>query len=775
MVRAPLLRADPRGPALHEGPMTHNSPARVAACLGMAFALAATGLLAAAPASAATTTVSDQQGLIDAMNAANASPDSDTIVLTGAGFTLTDSLPAITAELTITGPGSGAFTLDAAGFDLVNADPGPGPGFAVGVTGLSIVNTGYIAIYLHNVAVAIDDVVIEEGDGLADGCGLELGDVTGTVEDSAFSTNCDEPVAQLSSQADLTIADTVFSGTDASGMIVTLFDTASLTLTNVTSTDHAGNGLQVSANNDSTLVISGGEYDGNGDNGIYLEAWESASVAIDGVVASHNRDDGIELSLSDESVTSVTGVSADGNGTGAPSGCGFLAHASGFAELIAENTAASGNGYCGLHFNGYDDSSASYSDVSAQDNGATQMEYYALHAATLVIDGVTASGSRDAGVTVSSESSVAATVSNVVSTGNSPGLVLATYGSGSAVSVDNASISGAVSGPGVYSFGDGAISLTGSTIFDNPVGGIYIENEASPVTITDSTITRNGIGGGAAEFGGVFVWSPHANVTLDRTTISDNAAFNGAGVLIYPRRGGMQGAIAITDSTISGNSGGEASGINSYDGIAVSLLRSTITANDTSGAGAVVRIPGAGSTLSHTVIADNLRGFDLATSLTTVADHSLVGTGDAGAAAVLAAGTGNIVGVPAMLAPLADNGGIVRTHLPLAGSPLIDAGDPAVVGAPALDQRDSTRIVRTIDIGSVEVAGVAPAPGPTVGPAPQPAPVPAPAAEPTADAAIASGRLPATGADSVALPLTLAATLLLAAAGLFVLARRRRA
>ncbi|MEO8528271.1 MAG: choice-of-anchor Q domain-containing protein [Pseudolysinimonas sp.] len=59
-----------------------------------------------------------------------------------------------------------------------------------------------------------------------------------------------------------------------------------------------------------------------------------------------------------------------------------------------------------------------------------------------------------------------------------------------------------------------------------------------------------------------------------------------------------------------------------------------------------------------------------------------------------------------MLATLADNGGPTFTRLPLAGSPAINLGDPAIVGAPSTDQR-GTGFARIsggrVDIGAVEV------------------------------------------------------------------------
>ncbi len=63
---------------------------------------------------------------------------------------------------------------------------------------------------------------------------------------------------------------------------------------------------------------------------------------------------------------------------------------------------------------------------------------------------------------------------------------------------------------------------------------------------------------------------------------------------------------------------------------------------------------------------------------------------------------GNIVGVSPNLGPLANNGGPTRTHLPNAGSPVINAGN----GSRVSDQRLFTGVMGpAVDIGSIEVGG----------------------------------------------------------------------
>jgi hypothetical protein len=62
---------------------------------------------------------------------------------------------------------------------------------------------------------------------------------------------------------------------------------------------------------------------------------------------------------------------------------------------------------------------------------------------------------------------------------------------------------------------------------------------------------------------------------------------------------------------------------------------------------------------------------------------------------------GDQPGVPALLGPLAGNGGPTATHMLLPGSPAIDAANPAL--CPPIDQRGETRPRGpACDVGSVE-------------------------------------------------------------------------
>jgi hypothetical protein len=131
--------------------------------------------------------------------------------------------------------------------------------------------------------------------------------------------------------------------------------------------------------------------------------------------------------------------------------------------------------------------------------------------------------------------------------------------------------------------------------------------------------------------------------------------------------------------------------------------------------------------LSHTVLARNTAasGADVLRPEDSQLDAQFSWIGDGRGADLIETGAGapdangNLIGGPVhgpidpRLGPLAANGGSTLTHMPLPGSPVIGAGDPAFVpgvnGAPEFDQRGApfTRLAGArIDIGAVEVQAV---------------------------------------------------------------------
>ncbi len=253
-------------------------------------------------------------------------------------------------------------------------------------------------------------------------------------------------------------------------------------------------------------------------------------------------------------------------------------------------------------------------------------------------------------------------------------------------------------------------------------GGIYNGN-GSTLTVTDCSFTNcqatntNWGGGGLANFG---------SLTLDGCTFSGNSATQGGAIWIsaaataatisnstFQNNTATQGAViqdesanctmlAIND-TLQGNTAiGAATGvIQVAPTAAISLTNCTIVGN-TSGTGASGAINANGGTASYinTIVADNTGSQFVSSSGGTLTSlgHNLSsdGTGNL-------SGAGDLANIEPLLGPLQNNGGIVQTMTPLAGSPVINAGDNSAANLPATDARGLARTLNgTVDIGAAE-------------------------------------------------------------------------
>ena len=267
----------------------------------------------------------------------------------------------------------------------------------------------------------------------------------------------------------------------------------------------------------------------------------------------------------------------------------------------------------------------------------------------------------------------------------------------------------------------GAVWTQGSVVLiDSKISGNRTEGTGSAggavfafgdMTVTRSTIADNQTNGSFSSGGGV---SANGSVTLDSSTIANNHVLNSGS--------GAGGVLAVngfemTESTVSGNSTfddiANGAGISS-EGV-IDIVRSTVVNNRSTGANSVgggVRTTGSTINVTGSIIANNSAGtfndLDAGTGTINV-EFSLIGdtTG-----LTIAAAT-NILDQDPLLGPLA-GGGQTMTHSPLPGSPVIDAGDPAIAMPPANDQRGApfVRIAdgdggngTRIDMGSHEVQG----------------------------------------------------------------------
>jgi hypothetical protein len=230
---------------------------------------------------------------------------------------------------------------------------------------------------------------------------------------------------------------------------------------------------------------------------------------------------------------------------------------------------------------------------------------------------------------------------------------------------------------------------------------------AGPVKISDLTIQDGNkfLLGGDDSGGGIY---NAGDLTLERVTVRENKANFGGGIY-----NGSGATLAIINSTISGNTaidpgicdGGYGAGIWN-DGGTVTLTSSTITDNEAECLGGGVFQTSGAVTFNNTIVARQSFSSDCRQGFF----NSIGGAGQ-----FISLGfnldsdntcgldqPSDLPGLNPFLGPLQDNGGWTDTHLPMSGSPAIDAGDART--APGRDQRGVRRPQgAAADIGSVEV------------------------------------------------------------------------
>lgn len=291
------------------------------------------------------------------------------------------------------------------------------------------------------------------------------------------------------------------------------------------------------------------------------------------------------------------------------------------------------------------------------------------------------------------------------------------------ISISGLTISnGLGSGGAIFNFGEhltlDSVVVTGNSgtyapaLYMSPDDGTHGTLDIRNSTFSDNASSRRG--------GAIGVWG--TETSLDPVITIENCTFTGNSVAINSQGGSAiylyngNGPVRITNSTFTGNSSGETGTLYFSAADDVVIANSTITGNSGSDNAGISLYNGTHLTLENTILAGNtsttssstpdlyLDGTSFAT-----ANYSLLGS------TVVAGGANNVVSDSPLLGALADNGGDTETMMPLAGSPAINAGDPAFTAPPATDQRGETRVREDrIDIGAVET-GTDPALPPTGG------------------------------------------------------------
>ena len=325
---------------------------------------------------------------------------------------------------------------------------------------------------------------------------------------------------------------------------------------------------------------------------------------------------------------------------------------------------------------------------------------------TLTVSNCAVSGNSDIGLFNDGVPSVL-TVSNCVVSGNSSGI----YNYYGEASVSNCIVSSNQSG-GVFNYGvsggpdDHILGIASLTIADsiiNDNSGPGVDNNAGGVTIVDTTISGNSVGGGVYTYqdGGKIP----GNLTVMNSTISGNSASSYGGGIACGKSG-----LTIINSTVSGNSAGAYGGGIVSGSFGMMIVNSTVSGNSAATCGGVCGEVEIANTILNANASGNIDG--------TVTSHGYNISSDDGGG--LLTGPGDQINTDPLLGPLRDHGGPTLTHMPLRGSPAIDAGDPNFTPPPDHDQRGAC-FLRVfggrIDVGSVETQlrprCVTPAPRPT--------------------------------------------------------------
>jgi len=207
------------------------------------------------------------------------------------------------------------------------------------------------------------------------------------------------------------------------------------------------------------------------------------------------------------------------------------------------------------------------------------------------------------------------------------------------------------------------------------------------ITINSSTIANNS--GNAILLAGYNSAPTSTNSVAERSTRPAHSLLSALAGLthraIAPQATNSFGStLHISHSTISGNGG---TGINALTSVNYQSVPETIV-------------------LDHALIYGNGDGPGGDVDAPTTARFSLIGA--ASTRPVDGAGGGNVLGVDPMLQPLEWTSSFRGVVPILLGSAAWNAGDPAFVPPPAIDQRGMPRVVDVVDMGAFEIQTVVP-------------------------------------------------------------------
>jgi hypothetical protein len=254
-------------------------------------------------------------------------------------------------------------------------------------------------------------------------------------------------------------------------------------------------------------------------------------------------------------------------------------------------------------------------------------------------------------------------------------------------------------GDTILNSGGRTLTISNSRIEGNEGSHPSIDNNGSRMVITDSTIADNQGGGGLANYG---------SMTINGSTISGNVDLHSYAGGIFALDVGTGSDLAISNSTISGNTSTAVGGIRLFSQReSLELTSCTITRNSGVEGGLTVfqninTGESARAVVRNSIIAGNGGGFPDVEGPVISLGYNLIGQtdGSTGWGGTDLTGTSRNPLDP-QLSPLQDNGGPTLTHALAYTSPAHLHGDPSLFGS--FDQRGTPRenLLVPPDIGAV--------------------------------------------------------------------------
>ncbi len=501
-----------------------------------------------------------------------------------------------------------------------------------------------------NLPTITEDLIIEGNGNTITGAGSNAFDIDGVDQVEIRNLTITGAFYSIFSNASgLTLDGVTITGGILDGLEV--WD-GTLSVTDSVFTQNTTGGATISVNGGPTEVtITGSTFDENGGTGLSIDGdVDDSTFTVTDTTMNDNAENGFGFDFRGDSSLALTRVTANGNGQD-----GFDIRAEEGVEATLTDLTADGNGDDGFELSLYDDVTLTATGLSAAENDSNGFQISTDDDVVGQISDSVFDDNLDNGVDAEVENGGELTFTRVDTRGNDDDGYQVRTRSGSRVTIAETNI--ADNGDlGLHgNIGNSELDVLASTISGNTVGAIFYGQDDALIFIGNSTVSGNGPGSlQSLGVGGIF--------------------FDGSDAGTLPEA-------VIANSTITNNSSGwSAPGVGLIDFV---LL------------------------IQNSILAGNAE-WDLATGgepAEVAIEHSLVQSafGDSIVTTAIAAGIGNLTGVDPLLGPLADNGGRTLTHLPQAGSPVIDAGDPAFSAPPTQDQRGQARVQNSrLDMGSVE-------------------------------------------------------------------------